>query len=124
MSHPESTFRDRLRAARPDIAERERRNEVKRKLAMALRTLRKRRGITQVELESRSGLAQSAISRLEAPTGALPQWDTVLRYVEACDGHMLLGFSLGEIDETAFRGEEPDRKGSESEKGLVSSLAV
>jgi transcriptional regulator with XRE-family HTH domain len=104
----EPSFRDRLRSVRPDIAERLPGNEFKRKLALALRALRKERGMTQRDVEGRSGLSQSMVSRLEAPTGSLPNWDTVMRYVAACDGHMLLGFSLERLDETVFlgRGEE------------------
>lgn len=104
----EPTFRDRLRGLRPDIAERGQGHEFKRKLALALRALRKERGMTQKDVEGRSGLSQSMVSRLEAPTGSLPNWDTVMRYVAACDGHMLLGFSLERFDEATFlgRGEE------------------
>ncbi|MCB2054853.1 MAG: helix-turn-helix domain-containing protein [Geminicoccaceae bacterium] len=95
-------FRARLLEVRPDLAERVRDNEVKRKLALALRALRKERGLTQREIEARSGLAQSMISRLEAPSGPMPKWETIMRYVRACDGHMLLGFSLEAFDEEAF----------------------
>lgn len=100
------TFRKSVERARPDLAERARGNEVKRKLALALRALRKERGLTQKDMEARSGLSQSMVSRLEAPTGALPNWETVTRYVAACDGHMLLGFSLQRIDEAAFLGRD------------------
>ncbi|MFT3973918.1 MAG: helix-turn-helix transcriptional regulator [Amaricoccus sp.] len=101
---PPPTFRERIEQARPDVAGRATGNEVKRKLALALRALRKERGLTQKDIEARSGLSQSMVSRLEAPTGALPNWETVTRYVAACDGHMLLGFSLQRIDEAAFLG--------------------
>lgn len=115
-----SDFRHRLRAARPDIAQRESGNEVKRKLALALRALRKSRGMTQRELEQRSGMTQPVISRLEAPDGPLPNWDTVLRYVEACDGHMMLGFSLGAFDEEGLLRQPPGNAAG----GLVSAVAV
>ena len=98
------SFRERLRARRPDIGERAEANALKRKLALALRALRRERGLTQKSVEARSGLSQSMVSRLEAPTGSLPNWETVARYVSACDGHMLLGFSLERFDETAFLG--------------------
>lgn len=103
-----ASFRRRLEAARPDILERAKGNEFKRKLALALRALRKERGMTQKDVEGRSGLSQSMVSRLEAPTGSLPNWDTVMRYVAACDGHMLLGFSLARFDEAAFLGRGED----------------
>lgn len=98
----QKTFRDRVLDIRPDAAERVSANEVKRKLALALRALRKSKGYSQKEVEARSGLAQSMISRLEAPSGALPNWATVMRYVEACDGHMLFGLSDTAFDENAF----------------------
>ncbi len=112
----EPTFRERLEAARPDIVERAAANVFKRKLALALRALRKERRMTQKDVEARSGLTQSMVSRLEAPTGSLPNWDTVMRYVAACDGHMLLGFSLARFDEAAFVGGP--------EEGVVSAVAV
>ena len=99
---PDPSFRERLRAHRPDVAERAQGNALKRKLALALRALRKERGLTQKDVEARSGLSQSMVSRLEAPSGSLPNWETVARYVGACDGHMLLGFSLERFDEAAF----------------------
>lgn len=96
------SFRSRVLEERPDVVESYVGNEVKRKLALALRALRKTNGFTQMDIEKRSGLAQSMISRLEAPTGSLPNWETITRYVVACDGHMLLGFSSSEFDERAF----------------------
>lgn len=113
------SFRRRLEAARPDIAERAQGHDFKRKLALALRALRKERGLTQKDVEARSDLTQSMVSRLEAPTGALPNWDTVMRYVAACDGHMLLGFSLEAIDAAAFL-----RARSGGEEGVVAAVAV
>jgi transcriptional regulator with XRE-family HTH domain len=117
----QSTLRSRLRDARPDIAERASGNEMKRKLALALRALRKSRGMTQRDVEARSGMTQSMISRLEAPAGALPNWETVLRYVEACDGHMLLGFSLDAFDEAKVVGHEAGEGGRVN---LVSAVAA
>lgn len=76
--------------------------------------------MTQRELETRSGLTQSVISRLEAPVGSLPNWDTVVRYVAACDGHMLLGFSLGAFDEAALM----RRPAADPAGGLVAAVAV
>ena len=116
-----NSLRDRLNATRPDIAARARGHEMKRKLALALRALRKSRSLTQVELEARSGMTQSMISRLEAPTGAMPNWDTVMRYVDACDGHILLGFSLDAVDEADLVGRAP---GDHRLINLVSAVAV
>ncbi|WP_323796753.1 helix-turn-helix transcriptional regulator [Nisaea sp.] len=76
----------------------EKRNLAKYNLAMALRTLREKRNMTQKDVEAASGLPQPAISRLEAPTGSLPTLETVLKYVVACGGHMQFSFSEQEFD--------------------------
>lgn len=105
---PKNSFRADLHALRPDVLDETRRNETKRKLAMALRALRKQKGMTQKDVERNSTLTQPMISRLEAPTGPLPNWETVMRYVEACDGHMLVGFSGQEFDEADYVGDRSD----------------
>ena len=97
-----TSFRTRMRSRRPDVVAQAETHEFKRKLALALRALRKEKQLTQKDIEARSTLTQPMISRLEAPAGGLPNWDTVMRYVQACDGHMLLGFSGSEFDERAF----------------------
>lgn len=105
---PSKSFKADLLKLRPDAAEDLRRNETKRKLAQALRALRKEKGLTQRDIEDRSTLSQPVISRLEAPTGALPNWDTVMRYVEACNGHMLLSLSTRAFDQEALAGTHSD----------------
>ena len=95
----------------------------KRKLALALRALRKEKGMTQKDIERNSTLTQPAISRLEAPTGSLPSWDTVMRYIEACNGHMLLGFSAHEFDEAAFRDETIENFPRLDEEGANSAAS-
>lgn len=96
------SFRARLRARRPDIAPATPDGAYKRKIALALRALRKDVGLTQQDVERRSGLSQPSISRLESPSGALPNWGTVMRYVEACGGHTLFGLSATAFDEASF----------------------
>lgn len=96
------SFRSKLHELRPDVVSEIKNSETKRKLAFALRALRKEKGMTQKDIENSSTLSQPMISRLEAPTGSLPNWDTVMRYVEACNGHMLVGFAAHEFDEEAF----------------------
>lgn len=113
------SFKDRIIAARPDAGEALARNALKADLALALRSLRKSRGLTQADVERRSTLSQPAISRLEAPTGSLPTWETVMRYVAACGGHMLVGFSADRIDPKGLVGAEgADRT------GMISAVAV
>jgi transcriptional regulator with XRE-family HTH domain len=115
----EKSFRSQLRERRPDLAREIATSEVKRKLALALRALRKEKGMTQQDVERKSTLSQPMISRLEAPTGSLPAWDTVMRYVAACDGHMLVGFSAHAFDEHAF---VKSRKNTSDE--MIAAVAV
>jgi transcriptional regulator with XRE-family HTH domain len=112
------SLKDRLRAARPDAAEALDRNQAKAEIAKALRSLRKARGLTQKDVEAGSGLHQTVISRLEAPTGPLPSFDTVRRYVAACEGRMVMGFTLGGSPEAALR------KAVSASGPLVAALAI
>ena len=99
---PEKSFRTRVQELRPDVVREIEGNETKRKLALALRALRRKVGMTQKDVERKAGLSQPVISRLESPTGPSPNWDTVMRYIEACNGHMLFGLSTQSFDEAAF----------------------
>ena len=99
---PSKSFREDILALRPEVAISVKENEEKRRLAFALRALRKEKKLTQKDIERKSDLSQPVISKLESPTGALPNWSTVMRYVEACEGHMLVGFSAHKFDEAAF----------------------
>lgn len=91
-------FRDRLRAARPDVVARQEGHATKRAIALQLRDLRDARGLTQAEVAEASGLKQSTISRMEALTGPVPTMASIRRYVEACEGHMALLISPEAID--------------------------
>ena len=82
------TFRDKLRAANPEIAERAEAHVIKESLARSLRSIRKSKGIVQTQIEARAEMAQTAVSRLEAPRGALPNLETLRRYLEACGVEM------------------------------------
>lgn len=63
-----------------------------RKLALALRSLRKRAGLTQAEVARVSGLAQPHISRLESATGPSPSPETLRRFAQACNARMEMTF--------------------------------
>ena len=95
------TLRARLRARRPDVAPSTPAEAQKRRLALALRALRKDAGLTQSDVADRARLSQPVVSRLESPGGSLPNWGTVARYVEACDGH-ILGVSGDGLDVETF----------------------
>ena len=115
----EKSFRSQLLERRPDVVREIETYELKRKLALALRALRKEKGMTQKDVERKSTLSQPMISRLESPTGSLPAWETVMRYVTACDGHMLVGFSAQAFDEQAF---VKSRKNTSHE--MIAAVAV
>lgn len=69
-------------------------NAAKRNLALALRAVRKRAGLTQEDLAVKMGVSQAAISKLEAPTGSMPMTDTIHRYAAACGVVAVIGFHL------------------------------
>lgn len=67
-------------------------NRPKRELAMALRALRRRAGLTQQQVAERSGLTQSHISKLESATGPMPTTASLNRYARACGSEMRVTF--------------------------------
>ncbi|MCW3781556.1 helix-turn-helix domain-containing protein [Defluviimonas salinarum] len=69
-------------------------NAAKRNLALALRTVRKRVGLTQKDIAGKMSVSQAAISKLEAPTGSMPMTDTIQRYAAACGVVAVIGFHL------------------------------
>lgn len=86
------TAKQRILRDDPDLRTAYEDSAPKRELAMALRALRARAGLTQVALAERSGLRQSQISRLESPDGPLPETETVRRYAAACDARLRMDF--------------------------------
>jgi len=97
MSKATKSFRDRMRAARPDVVERQEKHARKQAIAKGLRALRDSRGLTQNEVAERSGMTQSVVARLEALTGSVPKLESIERYVQACGGHLALIISPDEI---------------------------
>lgn len=69
-------------------------NSAKRELALALRSIRKKARLTQVQLSQRTGWSQPFISRLEAPTGALPSTQHVIDYANACQARATVHFDM------------------------------
>lgn len=67
-------------------------NTPKRRLALALRALRKNTKLTQEQIALKSGLRQSQISKMEAPTGPMPTTDSLNRYADACGSDLCLAF--------------------------------
>ena len=119
---PVKGFRAELRRHRPDTDREIRKNNVKRQLALSLRSLRKTRKMTQKDIEKNSALAQSAISKLESPLGPVPTLETIMKYVQACNGHMLLSFSTRQFNgtDTATHEFNADDVPDSQEKGQLS----
>lgn len=67
-------------------------NRPKRDLAMALRALRRKAGLTQQQVAERSGLTQSHVSKLESATGPMPTTASLKKYARACGSEMRVSF--------------------------------
>lgn len=72
------------------------RGQAQDEIASALLTARKKRGLTQTQLEKLSGMKQSAISRIEQASYAKWNFGTLLKLAEALDVRVHLNFDYGE----------------------------
>jgi len=79
------SFREKLLAARPDVAERRRLHFEKGQQAMELRRLRDAAGLTQDEVGAAAGIEISEVQRLESLVGPLPTQSEMAGYRAACD---------------------------------------
>lgn len=61
-----------------------------------LRSLRKARGLTLMEVARRTGMSHQAVSRLEL--GRDPQMSTVVRYCRAIGAHIHIGLDTAHTD--------------------------
>jgi DNA-binding XRE family transcriptional regulator len=62
------------------------------RLGEMLQQLREASGLTQMQLASRVGMTQPAVSRIESGLGANgPEIDTVMRYMHGCDFELVIG---------------------------------
>ena len=59
----------------------------KRELALELRAVRKKVGLTAEDIAERSGMTIEDIERIEAPSGALPAEIKITKYRCACIEH-------------------------------------
>lgn len=84
-------LRDEILAERPDAREVWHASKLKRAVAMALVGMRKRVGLTQIEVAKRAGWDKGYVSRLEGVAGGLPELDTLVRYALACGCELRLG---------------------------------
>ncbi|RJL06023.1 hypothetical protein D3P06_05015 [Paracoccus aestuarii] len=105
---PRGNLLERMRAANPAGAALLDRHRAQADLALALRSMRKARGMGQTDLRRASEkhgrpLTQSVISALESPTAALPNVDGIVRYAAACGARVELSFIMGHDDSGACR---------------------
>ena len=104
MAKSDTSVRNAIHRAHPQLAEHQARNARKRGIAVKLRALRDARGLTQDEVAAAAGMTQSMIARLESLSGPVPSIESIERYVNACGGHFTLLISDKQIDsEDAFR---------------------
>jgi transcriptional regulator with XRE-family HTH domain len=72
------------------------RGQAQDEIACALKAARKKRGLTQPELEELSGMKQSAISRIEQSSYSRWNFTTLLRLAEALDLRVRVLFDCAE----------------------------
>ena len=95
-SEPSNNYRqlrDELLRARPALRQKWDASLPKRRMALALVHLRKRAGLTQVELAEKAGWDKAFVSRLESASGGMPDSATLVRYAECCGA--VAGFVFG-----------------------------
>ena len=59
-------------------------NRAKQDLALALRTVREKAGLTLGEVAQLSGLKHTCVSNLEMPTGSMPSTEEIHLFAAAC----------------------------------------
>ncbi len=99
---------ERMRTANPAGAALLDQHRAKADLAMALRAMRKTKQMSQADLRRASEelgrpLTLSMIGRLESPTAALPNLESVVRYAAACGTRIELSFVFGAADDRDIR---------------------
>jgi len=77
---------------RPDLTDHLDSTARKRALAIALVTVRKKLVLTQTQLAERAGFKQSFVSKLESPSGPMPETETIHRYAKACGVQAVVSF--------------------------------
>lgn len=97
-------------------------NRPRRELALALRRMRKARGLTQADVAARTGMSQSHVSKLEAATGPMPELDTMRRYAEACG--MAIRIDFQPLTAGAARPARPRAAARGRAASLAASVAV
>ncbi len=99
-----SSLLERMRSANPAGAALLDQHRTKADIAMALRAMRKSKQMSRTELRRASEelgrpLTKAMVSRLESPTAALPNLESVLRYAAACEAKVELSFLFKTADD-------------------------
>lgn len=97
---PDQDVLARMRAAHPAGAALLDQNRAKADLALALRSVRKSKGMTAADVRHASAdlgrsLTPAMVSRLESPIAALPELDQIVRYAAVCGAQVELSFVIG-----------------------------
>lgn len=100
------TFRAKLLAEDKELLSSYEEHAPKRELALALRALRKHAKLTQQQVAARSGLTQSRVSKMEAPTGPMPTTDSLNRYADACGSNLCVAFPAKGTRQTQLHNDE------------------
>ncbi|TJZ78126.1 helix-turn-helix domain-containing protein [Paracoccus hibiscisoli] len=100
---PDQDALARMRAAHPAGAALLDQHQANANLALALRTLRKSKGMTAADVRRASAdlgrpLTPAMVSRLESPIAELPELDQIVRYASACGAQVELSFVIGNTD--------------------------
>ncbi len=100
---PDQDALARMRAAHPAGAALLDQHQADANLALALRSLRKSKGMTAADVRRASAdlgrpLTPAMVSGLESPIAALPQLDQIVRYAAACGAQVELSFVIGNTD--------------------------
>ena len=98
MSKNSNFLQKALHRAHPQLAGHQAKNSRKREIAIKLRALRDKRGMSQEEIAAAAGMTQSVIARLESLSGSIPSLGSIERYVDACDGDLALLISDRKLD--------------------------
>ena len=79
-----TSFRDQMRARRPDVIRRQEANAEKRASARELLGLRWDANMSDSDVAQASGLDLEIVRQIESPAGPLPAAEDIARYRTAC----------------------------------------
>ncbi|MGC1496492.1 MAG: helix-turn-helix transcriptional regulator [Sulfitobacter sp.] len=102
-----TTLRTKLLAEDKELRSSYQENTPKRNIALALRALRKQAKLTQQQVAERSGLTQSRVSKMEAPSGPMPTTDSLNKYADVCGSDLCVAFPVKGTQHTQLGSNEP-----------------